>query len=320
MDTKIIELFKKHGGEYLSGEDLSHMLKCTRAAVWKHMEKLRDIGYDIEAVPHLGYRLKSVPDKMLPDEIKFELNTKFMGKDIYTYAVTDSTNSLAYKLAEDGAPEGVIVIAEEQRKGKGRLGRRWVSHPGGIYLSCIMKPEIAPGEIQEFTLVSALSVINTLRDTTGLSCLIKWPNDIMLDGKKLCGILTEMKAETDRIDFVILGIGINANVNSKTLPPTATSLKDALNKRVFRIEIVKALLRNLEKEYISFKKDGFTSVRKRIIEKSETIGKNVRVSCHDAIIEGEAVDIDSEGALVIRLKDGTVRKIVSGDISFVYSP
>ena len=314
MEDKIIELFKQQGGKYLSGEDMSEKLKVTRAAIWKHMEKLRDIGYDIEATPHLGYRLKGIPDKLLPDEIKYGLNTKVFGSSIHSYAETDSTNTLAYGMAEKGAKDGTVVLAEKQAKGKGRLGRKWASPSGGIYMSCIMRPGIAPNEIQEFTLVAALSVARAIKESTTLQARIKWPNDVLLNGKKVCGILTEMKAESDRIDFVVLGIGINANVNDKSLPPHATSLKKELGERVSRIEIVQMVLRSLEKEYQNFSKDGFGPMRGTIKSLSETLGKHIRVTCHDVVYEGEAVDIDEEGALIIRMDTGIMHRVLSGDV------
>jgi len=317
MDTKILELFKSHNGQFLSGEDISERLKVTRAAVWKHIEKLRDVGYDIEAVPHLGYRLRGIPDKMLPDEIQYKLETEIIGKTIYAYEKTDSTNRLAYDLAEKGSGEGIVVVSEQQRRGKGRLGRKWVSPPGGIYLSCIIRPTIAPSEIQEFTLVAALSVCDALNEVTGLMPRIKWPNDILLGGKKVCGILTEMKAETDRIDFIVLGIGINVNASVKALPGTATSLSVELDRRVSRIDIVRSLLRNLEKEYFIFKERGFCAVRESVKKMSDTLHKRVRVSIHNDVIEGEAVDIDEEGALVLRMDAGSFHRVVSGDVSLL---
>jgi len=317
MDDKILEMFRKNTEQYLSGEEISNELDVTRAAIWKHIEKLRDMGYDIEAMPHLGYRLKGIPDKMLPSEIKHELGTKILGKNIYAYAKTDSTNTLAYNLAKEGALEGTVVVAEQQQKGKGRLGRKWVSPTGGIYMSCIIKPDIGPNEVQEFTLVAALSVVDAIKEVTGVESRIKWPNDIIINKKKVCGILTELKAETDRIDFVILGIGINANVSDKALPETATSIRKELSRRISRIDIIKSLLRNLEKEYFIFKDKGFASLLERIKSLSETIGKHVRVSSHDSVYEGEAVDIDEEGALVIRLDSGIMQRILSGDVSLV---
>lgn len=317
MDNKILELFKGQDGKFLSGEDISKELKVTRAAVWKHIEKLRQIGYDIEAVPHLGYRLKGIPDKLLPDEIKYKLGTKSIGVEIYSYTKTDSTNSLAYDLAEKGVREGAVVIAEQQSKGRGRLGRRWISPPGGVYLSCIIKPRITPNEIQQFTLVSALGVVDAIKEITGLDTRIKWPNDILINDKKICGILMEMKAETDRIDFIVVGIGINVNVNDKMLPDTATSLKKELGQYISRINIVKALLRNMEREYCVFREKGFHAVRKKIKEFSYTLGRHVSVKSHNAVYEGEAIDIDGDGALIIRLDTGGIQRILSGDIVLV---
>ncbi|MDD5438569.1 MAG: biotin--[acetyl-CoA-carboxylase] ligase [Candidatus Omnitrophica bacterium] len=315
IDTKIIELFKKNTGVFLSGEDISDILGCTRAAVWKHCEKLRDIGYDIEAVPHLGYRLKGIPDKMLPDEILYELDTVVIGQTIYTYTKTGSTNTLAYTLAEQGAPEGTVVIAEQQENGKGRLGRPWVSPPGGIYLSCIIKPTIAPNEIQEFTLVTALSVVDAVKEVTGIVPRIKWPNDIVINGKKVAGILTEMKAETDRIAFVVVGIGVNVNTAGRSLPSSATSLKEETGERVMRLDICRALIRNLDREYRSFREKGFRDARGRVIALSATIGKKVRVVSHIAVHEGTAVDIDEEGALVLKTTGDGIQRIVSGDVN-----
>ncbi|MCK4463770.1 MAG: biotin--[acetyl-CoA-carboxylase] ligase [Candidatus Omnitrophica bacterium] len=317
MDTKILDLFRKHRNEYLSGEEISRKLKVSRAAVWKHIEKLREIGYDIEAMPHLGYKLKSVPDKMIPDEIKYGLNTRIFGKKIYSFELTDSTNKIAYDLAEKGADEGAVVLAEQQKKGKGRLGRIWISPPGGIYMSCIIRPDIRPNEIQEFTLVTALSVADSIMSLTGLEARIKWPNDILINRKKVCGILTEMKAESDRIDFIILGIGINANTNEKILPQRATSLKAELKGRISRVELVRSILFNLEKEYGIFKEKGFKGVRDEIKNLSATLGKRVKVTSYNKIYEGEAMDIDEEGALILRLDTGLMQRILSGDVTLV---
>ena len=317
MDAKILDLFRKHRGEYLSGEDISRKLKVSRAAIWKHMEKLREIGYDIEAVPHLGYKLKTIPDKMIPDEIKYGLKTKIFGSAVYSYEVTDSTNNTAYEMAEKGAKEGTVIFAEKQRKGKGRFRRTWLSPPGGLYMSCIIKPDMMPNEIQEFTLIAALTVANAIREASGLEARIKWPNDILISSKKACGILTEMKAESDSIDFIILGIGINVNSVKGMFPQTATSIKAELGKDVSRLELARCILRNLEKEYEIFKKDGFKDIREVIKNLSATLGRHIKVKSHDKIFEGEAVDIDEQGALVLRLDSGIMKRILSGDVTLV---
>lgn len=316
IDSKMLDIFKKHKQEFMSGEDISRKMKVSRAAVWKHIEKLREIGYDIEAVPHLGYKLKSAPDKMIPDEIESGLDTNVFGRKIYSYKKTDSTNDIAYDLAEKGALEGAVVLAEEQAKGKGRLGRKWLSPPGGIYMSCIIKPDILPNEVQEFTLVSAYSVAKAIKELTGLHSRIKWPNDLLIRGKKICGILTEMKAETDKIDFIVIGIGINVNTPLQALPHnTATSLKAELKINVSRVDLVRLILGNLDREYHNFKKHGFQSVRDEIKGLSETLNKYVRVTSHDTVYEGEAVDIDEQGALILRLDSGIRQRILSGDVT-----
>jgi BirA family biotin operon repressor/biotin-[acetyl-CoA-carboxylase] ligase len=184
MEEKVLSLLKGSGSSHLSGEELSRKLGVTRASVWKYMESLREAGYDIEAQPHLGYRLLSSPDRLLPHEIKWGLKTRFIGKDIHAFDVLGSTNVKAYKLAEEGAEDGTVVIAEQQTRGKGRMGRRWSSPKGGVYLSIILRPRMAPTEVSKLTLVAAVSVAESIRSATGIMCLIKWPNDIHRDEHK----------------------------------------------------------------------------------------------------------------------------------------
>ncbi|MFH1790484.1 MAG: biotin--[acetyl-CoA-carboxylase] ligase, partial [Candidatus Omnitrophota bacterium] len=299
----------------LSGEHISEVLKVTRAAVWKHMEKFRAVGYDIEAVPHLGYRLKSIPDKLLPDEITAGLKAGVFGREIYAYESTKSTNDIAYGLAEKGAAEGAVVIAEKQERGRGRLGRKWISPSGGVYMSCVIKPDILPREIQEFTLVTALALCDAIRIVTGLKPGVKWPNDVYINGKKVCGILTEMKAETDRIDFVIVGIGVNVNTGQGMLPDTATSLKKEKGCHVSRIDIARQILMELESKYFLFRRDGFQGMRKAIKALSCTIGNRVEVATHNSRYAGLAEDIDNEGALIVKMPGGECRRVLSGDVT-----
>ena len=189
IDNEILKIFKSKPEVYVSGEELSSHLEVSRAAVWKHIEKLRKAGYGIDAVPHLGYRLVSVPDKMLAVELQWRLSTKVIGGRIDCYNSLDSTNTLAYKSAEDGLPEGSVIVAETQTKGKGRLGRWWISPKKvGIYFSCVLRPKILPTEVPKITLVSAVAVVKAIRESTGLEAMIKWPNDILVGGKKVCGI------------------------------------------------------------------------------------------------------------------------------------
>jgi len=320
-DDKILGLFKKSGASFLSGEEVSRELGISRQALWKHIEKLREAGYVIEAVPHLGYKLIQVPDKMLASEIKWNLKTEVIGAEIHFYESLGSTNTVAYELAEQGAREGAVVIADEQTKGKGRLGRSWISPAeGGIYLSCILRPDILPNEVSEITLVAAVSAVKAVRKFSGLDALIKWPNDILVSDRKVAGILTELKGESDRVDFIILGLGINVNTSRKALPAGGTSLKEESKSSAdfSRVELVKILLKELETEYMKFKKNGFEAVKSELRSYSCALGRHVSVTASGGKkISGKAVDINENGALVIKMNDGSRRAFLSGDVTLV---
>ncbi|MDP3792038.1 MAG: biotin--[acetyl-CoA-carboxylase] ligase [Candidatus Omnitrophota bacterium] len=320
LDEKILNVLRHSRDSYVSGEELCKYAGISRAAIWKHIEDLRKAGYEIEAVPHLGYKLITVPDALISSEIKWKLKTKVFGKEIISYKKVDSTNDLAYQLAEKGIKEGTIILAEEQSKGKGRHGRRWASPPkGGVYMSCILKPRIAPNEIPRITLLAAVAVTRAIREVTSLDVSIKWPNDIMLDGKKICGILTEMKAQQDCVDFVILGIGINVNTPSKQLPKTGTSLKEGLVRRsikgaVSRVELTKNILERLEGCYNLLASKGFEPIVEAWKNLSDMLGSRVKISLPGRTFEGLAHDIDPDGALVVRLDSGVLEKVSSGDV------
>lgn len=320
LDEKILAILRNNRDSYVSGEELTKLADISRAAIWKHMEKLREEGYDIEASPHLGYRLISIPDSLMPSEVKWHLKTRVLGKEIISYKKVDSTNDIAYSLAERGVKEGTVVLADEQAKGKGRHGRSWSSPPrSGIYLSSILRPNIAPNEIPKITLLAAVAVARAIREISPLNALIKWPNDILINHKKICGILTEMKAEQDRVDFVVLGIGINVNTKSKDLPKGASSLKEEMrhtgkDEAISRIELTKKILEKLEEEYLLLDKKGFKSVIKEWKHLSAMLGSRVKVALQTRTIEGQAHDIDPDGALVVRLESGVLEKISSGDV------
>ena len=314
MEDKILKIFSRHRDAYVSGEDISKELGVSRASIWKHIETLRDLGYEIEASPHLGYKLIARPDRLIPEELKDNLKTKLLGKKILAYKSLDSTNDTAYYLAENGEKEGTVVIAEQQKKGKGRQGRHWASPKGGIYLSCIVKPDIEPKEVAKITLVSAVAVCASIREIANVPAMIKWPNDIIIKKKKVCGILTEMKAEQDRVDFVIVGIGVNVDMPIKLLPKEAISLIKESDNRLSKVDLAKKILENLEHYLILFKEDGFDKIRDEWRHLSTTLGQNVRIYCHDKKIEGQALDVDEDGALVVRLESGFQRRVLSGDV------
>jgi len=319
IENKILEEFYKNKEMYLSGEDIARALGVSRQAFWKHVEKLRRMGYIIEAVPHLGYKLMSIPNTMVVPEIKRNLRTHLFGKNIVYHQRIDSTNDAAYSLAEAGAPEGTVVVAESQQKGKGRMGRKWVSPAGGgIYFSCIIRPDISPAEVSRITLVAALSVVKAIKNFTHLDAALRWPNDVLIKDKKVTGILTELKAEADKTSFVVLGIGVNVNTETGDLPEGATSLKAECKKKIPRAEFFSRLLEMLEKEYNRLKKEGFKNIRKELKIHSCTLGRYVRLATSGKKrVHGHALDIDENGALVLKMSNGEEKTFFSGDVTLV---
>ncbi|HQP10685.1 MAG TPA: biotin--[acetyl-CoA-carboxylase] ligase [Candidatus Omnitrophota bacterium] len=314
MRAKIIHFLKTAEG-YISGEEISHHLKISRAGIWKYIQDLRDEGYDIVAVPHLGYRLVSSPDKLFPSEIQSGLGTKILGKDIRYFDSVASTMDVAFQLGMDGAPEGAVVCAENQTKGKGRRGRSWVSPKSkGIYMSVILRPPMVPADLTRVTLLSAVAVCEAVRKMYRLPVEIKWPNDLLIQKKKLAGILTELSAEMDRVRFVVIGIGINVNAALSQLPPHSTSIRNETGQKVSRADLMQEILRSLEAWYLVLGQEGFIPVIERWKQLSSTLGRQVRLIDPSGDVEGEAVDLDEYGGLVIRSDTGLMVKRMSGDI------
>lgn len=317
IQEKIVEFLKKADG-YLSGEEISESLKISRSAIWKYIQELRENGYEIVAVPHLGYRLDSLPDKLFPSEIQFNLHTKVLGKKIVHYDTVSSTMDTAFALAAQGAPEGTVVCAEGQSKGRGRLGRSWASPKGkGVYMSVILRPSFLPSDVAKLTLLSGVALCEAIKNLTGLQTSIKWPNDILIHGKKIAGILTELDAEMERVKFVVIGIGLNVNAKSDSLPEHAASLRSELKKSVSRVDMAREILREMEKWYVLLQNKGFSPVAKRWKELSVTLNKRVKISDPAGMLEGDAVDIDQDGGLLIRKDSGVLVKRMAGDITQV---
>jgi BirA family biotin operon repressor/biotin-[acetyl-CoA-carboxylase] ligase len=276
------------------------------------------LGYEFDAVPHLGYRLDKIPDRLYPFEISSILKTDTIGRNIIYYDSVGSTNTAAYELAKEGAQEGTVVISENQTRGKGRLSRQWLSPKyKGIYMSVILKPQITPFQVPAITLTAAVSAALAIREYAGAQAFIKWPNDIIINEKKIAGILTEMEAETDFIKFLILGIGINVNTAISELLKGASSIYKETGNKVERVGLVKIVLEKLEDNYNIFKKEGFSPLKDDWCNLSLTLGKRVRAVCMHKKIEGEAVDIDSDGALRIRLDNGFYERVIAGDLIFL---
>ncbi len=315
MQEHIIQCLKKSKGAYLSGEEISRSANISRAAIWKYMQELRKDGYEIEAVPHLGYQLVSVPDKLLAHEIQFELKTKTFGCKVYYHESLNSTMDEAFKLGMEGAPEGAVVCAEAQTKGRGRLGRSWSSPKyKGIYLSIILRPKLSPGELAKLTLLSAVAVAQAVEKVSGVEARIKWPNDILVKNKKLAGILTELRAEVDQMKFVVLGLGLNVNNTSAQLVDGATSLKQETGKTFSRVEVVQEILRAFEHWYHRLEKKGFDEIMQVWKERSHTLGQWVRITDPAGAVEGVAFDLDTDGGLLIRKDSGIVVKKMAGDV------
>jgi BirA family biotin operon repressor/biotin-[acetyl-CoA-carboxylase] ligase len=315
MQEEILEFLKTRHG-YISGEELSSHLNISRQALWKHIQELREAGYEILAVPHLGYRLVSLPDRLFPFEINHNLHTKFIGRKICYFDAVSSTMDIAMQLGLDGSIEGTVVIAETQTKGRGRLGRSWSSPKyKGIYISLVLRPKILPNASSILTLLAAVSVCEAIQEITALEARIKWPNDILIHNKKLGGILTELNAEMDSVRFVAIGIGINVNNEHKTIPEGATSLKEQKKENVNRIALLQDILRKIEANYLLFQR---RTGKELIIDKwrnyNITLGKKVKVACQSIHLEGEAVDIDIDGGLLVRRDCGLVEKVMAGDV------
>lgn len=314
MKERILEYLKKED-EYLSGDEIAARLGISRQGLWKHIQDLKDIGYDIVAVPHLGYRLESSPDRLFALEIAHGLNTRFIAKKIHYFDYLASTMDMAMQLGMQAAPNGTLVLAESQTKGRGRLGRGWFSPKyKGIYLSLILRPKISPSASPILTLLSAVSICETIKKIVGLDAQIKWPNDVLICNKKVAGILTEMNAEVDKINFVVIGIGLNVNNDKKSLIAQSTSLKEQAAQPISRVLLLQEFLRRIEQYYCIWEDKGVQHIIDKWRNFSLTLGRRVKVYCQNKHIEGQAVDIDTDGALLIRKDSGLMQKVFSGDV------
>ena len=306
-------------GNYVSGEEIGKAIGVSRTAVWKHINKLRHQGYRIDSSSRKGYSLVNITNSPLPEEIMEGLSTHTLGQHIQYYKEVESTQDIAKQLAAGGADEGTLVIAEKQSRGRGRMGRQWTSSPGGVYLSLILRPEIKPSEALWFPLIAGIAVAQAIRQLVGLQAKLKWPNDIFVGGKKAGGILIEMSAEIDRLDYVIVGMGINVNTRMKDFPQElkkiATSLRNECGQEISSVKLVQAILTILEHWYEDFSTSGFERIRQTWKEMSNTIGSLVSVNTREASIKGHALDIDHDGALIVQSTDGTPKRIIAGDIT-----
>lgn len=320
MRKRVLEILRASGNEPISGEDISRQLDISRTAVWKHIQTLKNEGYEIDSLPKRGYILRVIPNRLYPQEILSHLKTKWLGHSICYQDTIDSTNNLGKTLANQGCADGLLLVAEEQGAGKGRLSRGWISpYAKGLWFSVVLKPSFMPQEASKCTLMAAVAIVKAINKIKGVNAAIKWPNDILLLGRKLVGVLTEMNAEFGHINYIVIGIGINTNATPDDYPdevkPLAVSVADAATEPFTRVELLCDILKNLEDLYEEACANGFAGIFDEWRKYSCTIGQEVKVIAPDETYFGTAVDIDEEGLLVVRRTDGTIDKVVAGDVS-----
>jgi BirA family biotin operon repressor/biotin-[acetyl-CoA-carboxylase] ligase len=303
----------------ISGEALAGRLGLSRAGIWKRINRLKAQGYTIEGSPRKGYRLLAIPDKLLPEEIAAGLQVRRLKGPIHHFETLPSTNDLAKELAAGNAPEGTLVVAEAQSRGRGRLGREWDSPPGaGLYVSLLLRPPLPPSDMPQITLTAAVAVVRALRRAAGVAPGIKWPNDLILDGKKLGGILTEMETESDQIRHLVVGLGLNVNNTSfpAELAELATSLVLATGRAYPRLPILKAWLEEMEDLYQLFLDREFGTILTEWREYTVTLGRDVRVRQGAVEICGQAVEVAPDGALLVQTPAGELVRVTSGEIAW----
>lgn len=318
---KLLARLKTDQGQWVSGEQVSNQLGISRAAIWKQINSLKKDGHQIESAPKKGYRLAQAADLILPAEIAAGLTTKVMGRpDLVCLKKTDSTNLRAKALAAHGAAEGVVVVAETQTSGRGRRGRSWYSPPGqSIYTSIILRPPMAPAQAPQITLMTAVALAQTLSQTAGLDAKIKWPNDILINGKKIAGILTEISTDMDVVDYVVVGLGINVNTPENEMPvdirEIATSALIQKGRPLPRVALLCALLKIFEQCYEQLNTEGFPPIMVKWRQMSDIIGQPVYVDVLDKRYTGIVAAVDDDGVLILEDAHGRRHRIFSGDVT-----
>jgi BirA family biotin operon repressor/biotin-[acetyl-CoA-carboxylase] ligase len=321
VDAQILKVLRGADGGSVSGVELSQQIGISRAAIWARIQDLRSLGYEIQAGPHVGYRLLAAPDLLHADDLLSRLGkTKIIGRDIRVFKETTSTNDVVEKLAHDGVKEGVVVFAESQTKGRGRLGRKWISPARkGLWFSVLLRPNLPPQEVTQLTVASAAALRRAIELTTSLPAEIKWPNDILVRGRKVAGILTELKAEVDQVGYVILGIGVDVNLGAADFPTElrklATSLKLEGGKTVSRPSLAVAALKELDSNYGKIRAGKFEEVADEWEKHCSTIGQSVVIRAGQRQVRGRAESLGEEGALLVRTDHGHLERVVGGDVT-----
>ncbi|WP_019640398.1 biotin--[acetyl-CoA-carboxylase] ligase [Paenibacillus fonticola] len=319
--SRLLDMLLSRPGEFISGEEISRKLSISRTAVWKQINKLREEGYEFEAVSRKGYRLVSKPERLEYSALLHALDTASFGQTVKLLEVTTSTQEEVRLLAEQGAAEGTLVIAEEQTIGRGRQGRKWHSPPGkGIWMSLLLRPKLPLSAAPQLTLLTAVAVCRAVRAVTGVNAGIKWPNDLLVDGRKVCGILLESVGEDEMIRYCIAGIGIDVNLEEEDLPselvPIATSLKMESGKKADRAVLIGAVMKEMEKLYELYMEEGFSPIGHLWEAQSITTGRFITVKTAQGEISGRAIGLDATGGLLLIGVDNQPTTIFSGEVQF----
>ncbi len=322
--VKVLTFLQTHNTEYLSGQDLSDVLRISRVAVWKHIKKIQELGYNVESKQKLGYKLISNSELLLPWEITSNLKTKVIGKQAYYFDSIDSTQNQALKMAQDAAKDGTVIVAAKQTGGKGRDGRKWVSPKGGIWISIILHPKFDISIITLFPIASSLALSLAIEKTFSIKPELKWPNDLTIKGKKVAGMLVDASLESNRIENLVLGVGINFDVNARQIEKSlngtpnfygVSSLSDQ-KQNIKPVQLVQTFLLELEKIYTALNEKQIKKIISEWTSRSSTIGKNVELDTADSKIKGKAIKIDDDGALIVS-DNNKIHKVIAGDIIHV---
>jgi BirA family transcriptional regulator, biotin operon repressor / biotin---[acetyl-CoA-carboxylase] ligase len=317
--ASLLTLFAHNATIAISGARIAKEIGVSRSTVWRWVERLREVGVRVKGKPNTGYFLESVPDILTPDLIRQQIKGSLFEKKIHHYFRTDSTNRVAMELGSAGEPEGTVILAEEQTAGRGRAGRSWHSErAAGIYVTLLLRPKISPVLAPLLTMIAGLSAHAAIQAQTGLQLDLKWPNDLLLDGKKMGGILTEMHAETSMVKFVIVGIGINVNQETfqGELGGIATSLRAATGKKQSRLDLLARLLREFETDYNRFLREGAKSATERFTSVSSYArGKRVWVTNGNESFAGVTAGLSPEGLLQVQREDGAQVTVLAGDVT-----
>ncbi len=319
--VKVLSFFQTHDSEYLSGEDLSDVLKISRVAVWKHIKKIQSLGYKIESKQKLGYRLINETEKLLPWEITKDLKTETIGKRVYYFEEIDSTQNFAQQIALDEKENGTIVIAEKQTAGKGRLDRKWTSPRGGIWFSLIVHPKFDVSTSTLVPIAGAVALSKAIKTALGIDVSVKWPNDITLDGKKVAGMLVDASFQANNIDYLILGIGINFDIDVKKIEKRLSKSANFYGVNSLRKKndstppkiLLREFLVQFEKTLIQLNKGEKTRIVKEWTKRADKIGKKISINTSDGKISGVTQGIDNDGALKLKTSKG-IKKIFVGDV------